>query len=204
MPKTDDVYLREKQKYTQLWRSIPEYRKASAADLLAPAFLSYFDTQIQPGQRIIDFGCGAGRSAIPFLSKGLQVDLVDFADPCLDIEIFLRTASKEVLFWEACLWDLPRDLPTADWIICFDVLEHLPEEKVQATLEGMARRMKRGGFFSIDLCADRFGSMIGDILHLTLKPKAWWHKQVSAFFNIRDELAGAEECLVYVLGPKLL
>lgn len=197
------VYLREKKKYTELWSSIPEYREASAADLLAPAFLSYFFAQIEVGQRIIDFGCGAGRSAIPFLSQGLQVDLIDFAAPCLDIEIFLRTISKQALFWEACLWNLPEDLPIADWIVCFDVLEHLPEEKIGASLEGMARKMKRGGLFSIDLCPDRFGSDIGASLHLTLKPKEWWRKQVSASFSILEELAGGDGCLVYALGPKL-
>lgn len=193
-------YLREKQKYTQLWSSIPEYREASAADLLAPAFISYFSAQLESGQRIIDFGCGTGRSAISFLSKGLQVDLVDFAAPCLDTEIFLLAASKKVFFWEACLWDLPLTLPIADWIVCFDVLEHLPEEKIEATLQGMAQRMKRGGLFSIDLREDRFGSEIKAPLHLTLKPKKWWDKQLSAFFSILEELTGGDGCLVYALG----
>lgn len=202
MSQTDKVYLREKQKYTLLWNSIPEYREGSAADLLAPVFLSYFSAKIQPGQRIIDFGCGTGRSALAFLPLGLQVDLVDFAEPCLDPEIFLFTASKKALFWEACLWDLPMDLPNADWIVCFDVLEHLPEKKIQAALQGMAQRMKRGGMFSIDLCKDRFGQEIGEILHLTLKPKEWWHKQISASFSIIEDLAGDDKCLIYALQAK--
>jgi len=196
MLQPDSVYLSEKQKYTLLWSSVPEYRDASAADLLAPAFLSYFSTEISPGQRIIDFGCGTGRSAIPFLSKGLQIDLVDFAEPCLDPEIFLLTVSKKILFWETCLWALPEELPSADWIVCFDVLEHLPEEKTRAALQGMAKKMKRGGLFCIDLRKDRFGSEIGKDLHLTLKPKKWWRKQVSSYFFILEELAGGDECLV--------
>jgi 2-polyprenyl-3-methyl-5-hydroxy-6-metoxy-1,4-benzoquinol methylase len=200
--KTDDVYFREKKKYTELWSSIPEYRNASAADLLAPAFLVYFSSQIEAGQRIIDFGCGTGKSALPFLWKGLQVDLVDFAAPCLDVEIFLRTAAKQVFFWEACLWDLPSDLVAVDWIVCFDVLEHLPEEKIEASLKGMAQRMKKGGLFCIDLRPDQFGSVIQDTLHLTLKPKQWWHEQVSAFFSILEELSGGDENVVYALAPK--
>jgi 2-polyprenyl-3-methyl-5-hydroxy-6-metoxy-1,4-benzoquinol methylase len=199
---TDSVYLKEKQKYTRLWSSVPEYREASAADFLAPAFLSYFSREISPGQRIIDFGCGAGRSAIPFLSKELQVDLVDFADPCLDAEIFLLTVAKKIHFWEGCLWDLPPDLPSADWIICFDVLEHLPERKIRATLRRMAQKMRKGGMFSIDLRKDRFGAEVGNDLHLTLKPKEWWHKQVSSHFLILEELTGGDGCLVYPLRPK--
>src|SRR5579872_4107618 len=140
----DPLYLKEKQKYTHLWRSVPEYREASAADHLAPACLAYFSKKILFGQRIIDFGCGAGRSAIPFLVKGLQVILVDFAETCLDAEIFLHTASKKAQFWEACLWNLPPELPAADWVVCFDVLEHVPEEKIDAALRGMAQRMKQG------------------------------------------------------------
>jgi len=202
MPQVDNVYLKEKQKYTLLWSSIPEYREESAADFLIPVFLSYFSPQIQSGQRIIDFGCGVGRSAIPLLSKGLLVDLVDFAEPCLDPEIFLLTASRKALFWEACLWDLPPELLSADWIVCFDVLEHLPEEKIGTALQGMAQKMRKGGLFSIDLRKDQFGSVIGDNLHLTLKPKEWWQKQVSAHFLILEELAKEDGCLVYALGPK--
>lgn len=198
----DDVYLKEKQKYTLVWSSIPEYREVSAADFLAPVFLSYFSTEIHPGQRIIDFGCGTGRSVIPFLARGLQVDLVDFANPCLDIEIFLLTVSKKVLFWEECLWNLPSDLLSADWIVCFDVLEHLPEKKIRATLQGMAQKMKKGGLFSISLRKDCFGSKIGSDLHLTLRSKEWWHKQVSSHFSILEELVGGNECLVYAIRPK--
>ena len=198
----DEIYLREWQKYTELWNSVPEYREASAADLLAPAFLSYFAREIRRGERILDFGCGAGRSAVPFLAKGLQVDLIDFVETCLDPDIFLRTVTQDIRFWDACLWNLPPDLPIADWIVCFDVLEHLPEEKVGDALKAMAQRMRRGGLFSIDLCADRFGEEVGDTLHLTLKPKEWWHAQVSAYFTILEELAKGEGCLVYALAPK--
>lgn len=198
----DDLFLKEKKKYTHLWRSVPEYREASAADHLAPAFLAYFSKQILPGQQIIDFGCGAGRSAIPFLAKGLQVNLVDFAETCLDPEIFLQTVSHKAQFWEACLWDLPPSLSPADWIVCFDVLEHIPEEKIDTALHGMSQRMKRGGLFSIDLRPDRFGSAIGETLHLTLKTKEWWQEHVSASFSILDELAKEDGCLVYALAPK--
>jgi 2-polyprenyl-3-methyl-5-hydroxy-6-metoxy-1,4-benzoquinol methylase len=200
----DSLYLSEKKKYTKLWSSIPEYRKAGAADFLAPAFLVYFSSKIEAGQRIIDFGCGTGRSAIPFLAKGLHVDLVDFAEPCLDVEIFLRAAAKQILFWEHCLWDLPAHLEPADWIVCFDVLEHVPEEKIEASLQGMAQRMKRGGLFCIDLRPDQFGATIQDTLHLTVKTKKWWHEQVSAFFSILEELGGEDECVIYALGPKNL
>lgn len=66
----------------------------------------------------------------------------------------------------------------------------------------MAQKMKRGGLFSIDLRKDRFGSEIGDDLHLTLKPKEWWHNQVSTSFHILEKLAGEDGCLVYSLESK--
>jgi hypothetical protein len=66
----------------------------------------------------------------------------------------------------------------------------------------MAQRMKKGGLFCIDLRPDQFGSVIQDTLHLTLKPKQWWHEQVSAFFSILEELSGGDENVVYALAPK--
>ena len=200
MPQRDDIYIREKEKYTLLWNSIPQYRENSAADFLIPVFLAYFSKEIQPGERVIDFGCGVGRSTLPLLSQGLLVDLVDFAKPCLDATIFLLTASEKAHFWEACIWDLPQDLPHADWIVCFDVLEHLPEEKIEAALQGMANKMKKGGLFSIDLRKDQFGALIGEALHLTLQTKEWWQKQISAHFLILEELAHDKDCLTYALG----
>ena len=198
----DSLAQREKEKYETLWSSFPEYREASAADLLTPAFLDFFKREVKKGDVVIDFGCGAGRSA-PFLLKaGLKVQLVDFCDSCLDSEIFLQTIGPKsaLRFFQECLWDLSSHVGPADWILCFDVLEHLPEEKVDAVLHNMASRMKKGGLISISTREDHHGSSIGERLHLTVKPASWWREKAARHFSILRELADDDECLVWALS----
>ena len=41
-------------------------------------------------------------------------------------------------------------------------------------LSQMAARTRRGGFFQIYLQEEPFGELIGEKLHLTVRPKEWW------------------------------
>jgi 2-polyprenyl-3-methyl-5-hydroxy-6-metoxy-1,4-benzoquinol methylase len=75
----DHLAIREKKKYDVLWSDIPSYRTTSPADIFAPIFLELFQDHIKPGERVIDFGCGPGRSVFSLLACGLQVDLVDLS-----------------------------------------------------------------------------------------------------------------------------
>ncbi len=166
-------------------------------------FSKFFKNKIEKGDSIIDFGCGTGRSATPLLKAGLKTHLVDFCEDCLDPDIFLQTVGSDPLvqFVQGCLWDLPTDLEAADWIISFDLLEHLPEEKVDASLKAMASRMKKGGLISLCMIEDEFGKDIGTSLHLTIKPSDWWRKKVSAHFSIAQELHNNEKNLVWAISP---
>jgi len=191
--------LREKefQKYNRIWDSIPEYRSFSVADYFTPLFLTYFKDQIQPGDSIIDFGCGTGRSARSLLKAGLKVQLVDFCPNCLDPEIFLYTLGDPPLcyFSLECLWDLSDSLQPADWGICFDVLEHIPEEKMEATLHGLSLRIKKGGLLNICSMEDNFGKGIGETLHLTVKNAPWWKEQIKQHFLSSEVILEGREFL---------
>lgn len=185
----DTIALKEKKKYDRLWDFFPEYREYSPADILAPLFIDFFQDQTKAGDSIIDFGCGTGRSSLPLLKENFKVSLVDFCENCLDTEIFLKTLeSKDTLrFIQGCLWDLPDNLEQAEWIICFDVLEHIPEEKVDLTFKQMASRMKKGGLLSIALFEDGFGKDIGETLHVSVKPAEWWREKMAPYFSITKE-----------------
>ncbi|MDE3046090.1 MAG: class I SAM-dependent methyltransferase [Verrucomicrobiota bacterium] len=199
----DFIAQREQKKYTALWDSCPEYRAVSPADYLTPLFLTTFQKQIRKDDAIIDYGCGPGRSAIPLEEAGLQVHLLDLCENSLDLPIFLKTVGPHstVHFHQACLWDLPSTLAPAEWMICFDVLEHLPEKKVLLALEGLASRMTKGGLVSISLREDHHGKLIRQRLHLTIKTALWWHEQLSRFFTIYKELYTDSQCLVWALKP---
>ncbi|MCH9614352.1 MAG: hypothetical protein SP1CHLAM54_16900 [Chlamydiia bacterium] len=129
----DELSAKEHAKYTRLWQKHPEYRGAhenaeSSYDYLIPIFLKTF--QPKKGDRVLDFGCGTGRSAPFLLEKGLTPHLIDLTKSALDPAIYLNTLGETppIVFTESSLWELPTTLEKATWMLSFDVLEHLPEE----------------------------------------------------------------------------
>lgn len=199
-------HLTEVDKYQRLWESVPEYREVSPADSLTPLFLDYFRKEIKKGDGVIDFGCGPGRSAIFLLKANLFVHLIDFCNNCLDPYIYLLTldSNSSVKFSKASIYSLPSGIQRKEWIICFDVLEHIPEKMITKALKGMATRMGKGGLLGIALTEDSLGQMIGETLHLSIKPPSWWEKQICRFFHI-DQLILVENkyALFIVRNPKL-
>ncbi len=186
----DPIILKEKLKYEKLWGEVQQYRIHSAADYLSYAFLQIFENEIESGQRVIDFGCGSGRSIFALLQANLKVDLVDFAANCLDVEVFLQTVApgSVVRFIQACLWDLPQSLTPSSWGICFDVLEHIPMQQIDNTFKEMRKKIIRGALLAIDLQKDNMGDIIGESLHLTVQTSSWWRQKIEKFFVIREVL----------------
>lgn len=188
----DALLLQEKNKYDYLWNNVPSYRSVSPGELAARYFLSYFDAQFKPGDTVIDFGCGTGRAARLFLEKGLNVTLVDFSPNCLDgeIKLLLSLFPERIQFIESNLWNLSPLVKEASWIYCCDVLEHIPEEKVETVLSAMASSHVKGGYFSISLEQDLYGMQhLDQHLHLCLQSKSWWMNKISSYWNIVCEFA---------------
>jgi 2-polyprenyl-3-methyl-5-hydroxy-6-metoxy-1,4-benzoquinol methylase len=132
---------------------------------------------MRAGESVTDFGCGTGRAARVFQRHGLRVLAVDHAANCLDKGI---PVPLEI----ACLWDLPPH-PVTDHGFCADVMEHVPPEHVEATLAGIARRVSRAAFFKISTVPDGCGKLIGETLHLTVRPAGWWLETVGRHFRVR-------------------
>ncbi len=202
-----DKAVTEKSKYDVVWRDVPSYRECSPGEDFAPYFFDGFKGEIRAGQTLIDFGCGTARVTRAFLAKGLNVTLVDISPYALDEEIrnLLILLSNQVHFIQACLWQLPKELKTASWIYCCDVLEHIPEDHLDLVLGQISERMRCGGYFSICLKEDLTGKRLGQPLHLTVKNKGWWEKKLSKYFSIvgEDLVAGDLyfNCRVVQKGP---
>ncbi len=154
------------------------WRDSSSGETFAPFFLDGFRGEMRAGQTLINFGCGTAKATKAFLAKGLNVTLVDISPYALDEEIrnMLILFSNQVHFIQACLWQLPKELKSAYWIYCCDVLEHIPEDCLDSVLGQINERMRFGGYISISLKED-----------LAKRNKSWWEKKLAKYFSLAGE-----------------
>lgn len=161
-----DKYKRVKAKNLELWGRA--HKENLGLDLFrahekAYALLSY--------TTFIDIGCGDSR---------LMQYIADKAEPwpvVYGLDLVPGDNTENIL--QGCLWEeWPAKLwPIFDLGICCDVLEHIPTEKVDDVLEQMFLNCNNL-LISIALRIDVQGDLIGERLHLTVKPKEWWYRKL--------------------------
>ena len=169
----------EREKYELMWE-FDSYRYSSPGEHLVGVFLERMGAI--PGDSVIDFGCGPGRATQKLQDAGLKVLGIDIAANCLDPDVSVPLRVE-------CLWDFPDDIEVADWGYCCDVMEHIPPDKVDATLKGIRDRTKEGVFFNIAFQHDTHGEAVGKRLHLTVHSKGWWENKLREHWP-RVELLG--------------
>jgi hypothetical protein len=186
----------EQAKYEQMWNHAA-YRGVAPGEGAAPLFLS--QAQPKAGSSIIDFGTGTGRGALMLaLFGGLRVEMLDFAENCLDPEVreALQTQAHALRFTSH---DLNKPCPyTASYGYCTDVMEHLPPAEVDVVLKNILLASQHV-FFQISCQEDSLGVLIGQPLHLSVHPYSWWLKKLQDLDCVvhwsRDE---GTHCLFYV------
>ena len=109
--------------------------------------------------------------------------LVDFAINCLDPDVkdLIDSGLDDWISFVEHDLTQPIDL-RSDYGFCCDVMEHIPEEDVDAVLTNILQNSLHV-FFQISTVEDHFGHAIdeiGDHLHLTVKPYTWWLKKFAA------------------------
>lgn len=158
-------------KYGEMWKH-PEYRKVAPGEQIAQIFM----THVRPrsNAHVIDFGCGTGRGALMLaILGGCRVTMLDFVNNALDDDIrdMLVTQAHKLRFMKA---DLEQKIPiAAEYGYCTDVMEHIPPANVDRVLDNILRAAQHV-FFSISTTHDSCGKLIGEDLHLTVEPYAWW------------------------------
>lgn len=104
---------------------------------------------------ILDYGCGRGTFK-PEMLKLLPDAIITEYDP--------GVAGKDVL-----------DMTPVDYVVCTDVLEHVEEGYVPATLDMLHHLAKGGIFLNIDTAESRSFLPDGRNTHITIKSHYWWN-----------------------------
>lgn len=167
----------EKAKYEKAWE-IEQYRVESPGVRNLPRFFDKFN----PGtsNSVADFGCGTGKASLMIREKGVKVKMVDITETALNPEVKANLQDGYFDFIEASLWEMPEDFEQVDYGYCVDVMEHLPEEKVDAVLDMIQAKCKEGVYFAIALYQDsHFANLVGEYLHLTVKDAQWWFNKLN-------------------------
>ena len=100
-------------------------------------FLKY----LQKGAYILDFGCGSGRDAKCFLTKGYEVDAVDGSEElCKIASENTGLAVRKMLFSELDEYEKYDGI----WA-CASIL-HLPKDELKSVIRKMLRAVKTDGY----------------------------------------------------------
>jgi ubiquinone/menaquinone biosynthesis C-methylase UbiE len=107
------------------------------------------DLQLQPGDRVLDVGCGPGRLAIVFAERVAPTGSVDGIDAAA--EMINRASSQAqgrrvpATFQVAFAQDLPFPNATFDAVACTLALHHVAEDDQPAAVAEMYRVLKPNG-----------------------------------------------------------
>lgn len=120
--------------------------------------------------KALDVGCGTGIGIRYALDKGRDVWGIDFADATREWKRHGVLDRCKV----ASALDIPYPENSFDLVVCFDVMEHIPEEDALAALKEMRRVGSLAFVYSIALTLEK--SPVGEkvITHITVKDPNWW------------------------------
>ena len=111
---------------------------------------------VGPGDRVLDMGCGGGRHAFALYRRGAHVTALDM-DPAelKDVagmfaamaEAGEAPAGATAAAVRGTAYGLPFDDDTFDYVVCAEVLEHLPEDS--RAMAELTRVLKPGGLIAV-------------------------------------------------------
>jgi 2-polyprenyl-3-methyl-5-hydroxy-6-metoxy-1,4-benzoquinol methylase len=163
----------ELQKYNKMWDK-QSYRQWSPGENAIDNFLKHCAWKL--GDTLVDLGCGTGRAGAALAARGLKVVLLDFCTKAVDVE--------DLPVITANIWELFKTGLQWDWVYCVDVLEHIPEEKIDDALRSIAQTTRKGGYLQIAMFEDYCGREIGETLHMTVKNQEWWYTKIFKHMNV--------------------
>lgn len=109
------------------------------------------DLPFPPGGRILEVGCGNGKTAVALAKRGFRVTGMDFSQKAIDI---CRELILDADFVCASVLNIPFENGSFDGIVAFHVLEHLTDEELGTAAGELFRVMKNGSYIMVKCFAE--------------------------------------------------
>ena len=109
------------------------------------------DLPFPPGGRVLEVGCGNGKTAVALAKRGYRVTGMDFSQKAIDI---CRELILDADFVCASVLNIPFENGSFDGISAFHVLEHLTDEELDRASEELYRVMRNGGYLLVKSFAE--------------------------------------------------
>ena len=138
-------------------------------------------SELAPGKRGLDAGCGPGGRNVHLLNTwGLNVDGIDAVEENIDLSKELHTEISDKLQVVDIGVELPFDDAAFDFVMCNGVIQHLPPETTEnITVPEFVRVLASGGILQLMF---KIGSGVVSVLD-----KAYGSDSVERTFQLYDE-----------------
>jgi SAM-dependent methyltransferase len=116
---------------------------------------------LEPGQTVVDLGCGRGEAAAHAAQTGAAVIALDYSLDALKLSrathaVVAAGAPRTIVLAAADATALPLADGCADRVLVLDVVEHLWPWQLAATLAEVGRILRPGGFVVIHTLPNRW------------------------------------------------
>jgi len=134
-----DTFYENRDRPIPFFRNVPDEHAALWVESQA----------LTPG-RVLELGCGPGRNAVFFASKGFRVDAVDMSEEALRWARERATERNvDVTFLKQDLFELEIEAGGYDLVYDSGCLHHIPPHRRPAYLELVDKALKPGGHYAV-------------------------------------------------------
>lgn len=128
-------------------------------------------------RKVFDAGCAYGHAVSRLIEQGVYSRGCDASE--------WASAQNEYVY-QSSITCIPEEEASYDLVTCTEVMEHIPEEAVVASLKELVRISSKYVVLLISMFPEGTLSDPGDKTHITLHPREWWLHQCGELGVRRD------------------
>ena len=128
---------------------------------------------------VLDYGCGKGRLADELEHYGISCTNYD---PALE------------------KFNFPPE--PHDFVVCFDVLEHIEPDLLENVLKDLHRVTRKFGMFTVATRPADKKLPDGRNAHLIIEPRGWWLAKLDPYFRLVAPPAGDHRQFIVFVRPR--